>query len=181
MFLTVVLLVTALAPTAASTWLLYPGVPAVCYVSPSGFEASDDLKYNADFLQSNSMYNTASMTISSLILLTSYGTRVIRLFDSSSRFVHNHVVEAPSTWLERHLREKNQTGQWNVIRFLLSNLLLLNVAIVRALRLIYTSFLWEVLEQNLPCMAQSSPLTERADSMAGVYPLMGYRSSVGWI
>ena len=160
MFFTIVFLITALAPTAASTWLLYPAVPAVCYFSPSGFEASKDLEYDPSFLQSNSMYNIASATISGLILLTSYGTRVVRLFDCSSRFVQTYVVEAPSAWLKRFLRGSNQTEQWSAAWSLISNLVLVYVAIFRALRLIYTSFLWEVLEQASRCLTHSNPLTQ---------------------
>ena len=146
MFCTIVFLLTALAPTAASNWLVYPAAPAICYFSPSGFEASAEVtSYSEPF--GGSRINVVSVTISSLVLLVSYGTRVICLFDTPSQFFRRYAIEAPSSWLRLNLRKRDQTILSNVTWPIVYGTALVQIAIYRALRSIYTSFFWEVSDQ----------------------------------
>lgn len=143
MLIMLLLLITALAPTGDGAWLFdddMGGVPTICYFdklvpaisaySISGFSVS-----------------TFAMGISIFVLVLSYSTRAIKLFDGSSEFIKSWIRRKPSdrmrSWLDR-LRSRSRRNRTGPFWLISHEALLITFLILRALMDLYESIFWEV-------------------------------------
>ena len=140
MLIMMVLLIIALAPTGRGDWLLgngYNGIAAICYFDRS----VSTLDYSFDSI------STVPMVTSILVLLSSYFTRAIKLFDRSSKFANRWIRRKPSDrmkiWLDR-FRSRSGLGRAGPLWLMIHEALLVIFIMLRVLMDLYESMLWEV-------------------------------------
>ena len=87
-----------------------------------------------------------SVTVSVLILVVSYVTRVIWLFDKSLNYIRTCWLGNAVNCLRRHLTGMNDLTKRHLGWHISYDIILVQVTLFRAFRLIYLSFAWEVLK-----------------------------------
>ena len=145
MLFTITLLITALIPTGYSTWLSLPGVSARCYYPPDVCSWPSNVPMDMLCVSPGILgYNVASSSLSTLILIARYTWRVLSLFNRPLSLVQAYVVDGPSKWALEGMNNMNRQQWWKIWRHAASDILLIMVTVVRAVKVMALSFLWEV-------------------------------------
>ena len=146
MLIMMLLLIIALVPTGRDDWLsgssfgpTFISIPAICYfdnIVPTVFPS---------FVLGP--VSTFPVVTSILVLVSSYFTRAIKLFDGSSEFARRWIRRKPSnrmkSWLDR-LRSRSERGRAGPFWLISHEALLVMFVMLRALMDLYESMFWEV-------------------------------------
>ena len=156
------LLVTAMAPTGyiSYTYLDY-STPAKCLYSKTSWTAATRYTFRgfANLEEVKIIFNTALVVLTLVFLLTSFGTRSIRLFTPLSKFARRWLRIVPGNFIKSAIqREPLSAAVPKILCHGLQAFLLLVYVFFKAIYEIGESMIWEVCVSNLLVLLCIDPM-----------------------